>query len=77
VSELGPAAGAVPPRPAVTGADLVRFRKARKLSQRELAALMGVGHGMVAKAELVPSKALGEGMAAAFTSVALPSSATE
>lgn len=63
--------------PAFTGADLAQFRAERRLSQRELAARMEVGHGMVAKAELVPAKALGEGMAAAFARVALPGGATE
>ncbi len=62
--------------PTWTGADLARFRAVRHLSQRELAALMGVGHGMVAKAEVVPAKALGDGMAAAFSKVALRGSAT-
>ena len=61
---------------AFTGADLVRLRGERALSQRELAVLLGVGHGMVGKAELVPSKPLGEGMAAAFARVALPGGAT-
>ena len=56
----------------VTSADLARLRADRHISQRELAALMGVGHGMVAKAELVPTKALGDGMAAAFARGALP-----
>lgn len=58
-----------------TGADLNRFRTERGLSQRELAVLMGVGHGMVGKAELVPTKALGERMLAAFAGVALPGGA--
>jgi DNA-binding transcriptional regulator YiaG len=62
--------------PALTGADLACFRAERKLSQRELAALMGVGHGMVAKAELVRERGLGEGMASAFARVALPATAT-
>jgi hypothetical protein len=69
-----------PPRaariPDWTGGDLACLRAERHLSQRELAALMGVGHGMVAKAEVLPGKPLGAGMAAAFTKVALPSSAT-
>jgi hypothetical protein len=62
--------------PVWTGVDLARLRAERHLSQRELAAIMGVGHGMVGKAELAPAKPLGEGMAAAFTKVALPGSAT-
>lgn len=67
----------VEPRPPTwTGADLARFRAERHLSQRELATLMGVGHGMVAKAEVVPTKPLGDGMAAALSKVALPGSAT-
>jgi transposase len=58
-----------------TGADMNRLRTERGLSQQELAALMGVGHGMVGKAELVPTEALGERMLAAYVQVALPGGA--
>jgi len=58
-----------------TGADLARLRAERNLSQRKLAALMGVGRGMLAKAEVQPTKLFGEGMAAAFAKVALPGGA--
>lgn len=59
-----------------TGRDLARLRGERSLSQRELAVLLGVGHGMIGKAELVPTKPLGEGMQAAFATVAANGSAT-
>lgn len=68
--------GAATTPPAWTGADLVRLRAERHLSQRELAVLMGVGHGMVAKAEVMSARPLGDGMAAAFSKVALPGGAT-
>lgn len=62
--------------PAYTGADLARLRTVRGLSQRELAVLLGVGHGMVGKAELVPTKPLGAGMREALARLALPGSVT-
>jgi DNA-binding transcriptional regulator YiaG len=77
------AAAAQPPAPVApaegtvySGADLARLRVERGLSQRELAALLGVGHGMVGKAELVPTKPLGDGMRDAFARLALPGGAT-
>lgn len=66
---------AAKPVAAFTGADINRLRTERGLSQRELAALMGVGHGMVGKAELVPTKPLGERMQAAFARGAPPGGA--
>jgi DNA-binding transcriptional regulator YiaG len=47
---------------AFTGRDLARLRAERRLSQRQLAELLGVGHGMVAKAEVAASEPLGERM---------------
>jgi hypothetical protein len=50
-------------------------REARRIctrSERGLAALLGAGHGMVAKAGVKSTKPLGEGMAAAFSKLALP-----
>lgn len=47
---------------ALTGGDIARFRAERRLSQRQLAELLGVGHGMVAKAEVAASEPLGERM---------------
>ncbi|MEQ1564651.1 MAG: helix-turn-helix domain-containing protein [Myxococcota bacterium] len=44
--------------PALTGADLVRFREAHGLTQRQAAERLGVAHGTVAKAELLPSQPL-------------------
>ncbi len=44
----------------LTGADLARFRAGSGLTQRQAAALLGVAHGTVAKAELAADKALGE-----------------
>ena len=44
----------------LTGADLAAFRAGSGLTQRQAAALLGVAHGTVAKAELAADKALGE-----------------
>lgn len=44
--------------PALTGADLVWFREAHGLTQRQAAERLGVAHGTVAKAELLPSQPL-------------------
>lgn len=52
--------------PALTGAELSRFRAERGLSQRQAAELLGVAHGTVAKAELAPDKALGEKLSRAL-----------
>lgn len=52
--------------PALTGADLVRWRKQRGLTQRAAAALLGVAHGTVGKAEMVPCRALGEALTVAL-----------
>lgn len=46
----------------LTGADLARLRGERQLSQRKFAELLGVGHGMVAKAEVAASEPLGDRM---------------
>lgn len=54
------------PAPALTGADLVRWRKQRGLTQRAAAALLGVAHGTVGKAETVPRRALGEALTVAL-----------
>ena len=50
----------------LTGADLAQFRAEQGLSQRELAARLGVAPSTVAKAELDRAKALGEQLAAAL-----------
>lgn len=47
---------------ALTGRDFARLRAERRLSQRQLPELLGVGHGMVAKAEVAASEPLGERM---------------
>ncbi len=52
--------------PALTGADLVRWRKQRGLTQRAAATLLGVAHGTVGKAEMVPRRALGEALTVAL-----------
>ncbi len=44
----------------LTGADLAAWRSARGLTQRPAAELLGVAPSTVAKAELLPGKALGE-----------------
>ena len=44
----------------LTGADLAAWRSARGLTQRPAADLLGVAPSTVAKAELLPGKALGE-----------------
>ncbi|MCB9694322.1 MAG: hypothetical protein H6736_21135 [Alphaproteobacteria bacterium] len=56
-AQAGDASGAPS---ALTGGELARFRSERGLSQRQAAEILGVAHGTVAKAELVPDKALGE-----------------
>lgn len=50
----------------LTGADLVRWRSAQGLSQRQAAERLGVAHGTVAKAEIAPEKVLGELLAVAL-----------
>jgi hypothetical protein len=45
-----------------TGADLLRFRSERSLTQRQAALLLGVAPGTIAKAELLPAKPLGEAL---------------
>lgn len=47
---------------AFTGGDLARLRTDRKLSQRQFAEVLGVGYGMVAKAEVAAGEPLGERM---------------
>jgi DNA-binding transcriptional regulator YiaG len=49
----------------LTGADLARTRNERGLSQRQLAERLGMGHGMVAKAEAAAWKPLAPRMQAA------------
>lgn len=63
---VGTAAPGTAPTAALTGADLGQFRAQRGLSQRQAAGILGVAHGTVAKAELVPDKALGEQLARAL-----------
>lgn len=46
----------------MTGGDLARLRAERKLSQRQFAEVLGVGYGMVAKAEVAAAEPLGERM---------------
>ena len=58
-----------PAGPPLTGRDLARLRAERRLSQRQLAELLGVGHGMVAKAEVAASEPLGERMRRAVTAM--------
>jgi hypothetical protein len=53
----------------LTGRDLSRFRAARSLSQRGAAELLGVAHGTVAKAELLPDKPLAEQLERALQAV--------
>ncbi len=55
--------------PRLTGQDLVRFRAARSISQRGAAELLGVAHGTVAKAELLPDKPLAEQLERALKAV--------
>lgn len=50
----------------LTGADLVRWRTARGVTQRVAAEVLGVAPSTVAKAELLPTKALGEALAIAL-----------
>ena len=50
------------PLPPITGSELARLRTERRLSQRQLAERLGVGHGMVAKAEVAAAEPLGERM---------------
>ena len=50
------------PDTTLTGRHLPRLRAERWLSQRQLAELLGVGHGMVAKAEVAAFEPLGERM---------------
>lgn len=50
----------------LTGADLARWRAQRGLTQRVAAELLGVAHGTVGKAELLPGKPLGEALSAAL-----------
>lgn len=59
-----------------TGADLARLRAVRKLSQRQLADALGVGHGMVAKAEVAAAEPLGERMRAAVGALLAKGSGT-
>ena len=60
VANQPPRAFVAPPRPVLTGADLAAWRSARGLTQRPAATLLGVAPSTVAKAELLPGKALGE-----------------
>lgn len=46
--------------PALTGADLARYREAHGFTQRQAAERLGVAHGTVAKAELLPAQPLGD-----------------
>jgi hypothetical protein len=50
----------------LTGADLVRWRTASGITQRAAAELLGVAPSTVAKAELLPTKALGDALAVAL-----------
>jgi hypothetical protein len=50
----------------LTGADLVRWRTAAGITQGAAAELLGVAPSTVAKAELLPMKALGEALAVAL-----------
>jgi len=50
----------------LTGGDLARWRAARGITQRDAAAELGVAPSTVAKAELVPSKQLGEHLQSAM-----------
>lgn len=50
----------------LNGADLVRWRTAGGLTQRAAAEVLGVAPSTVAKAELLPAKALGEALVAAL-----------
>jgi hypothetical protein len=67
-AEHDPDAADAADRP-LTGRDLLRFRAARSLSQRGAAELLGVAHGTVAKAELLPDKALAEQLERALQAV--------
>lgn len=51
---------------APTGDDLVRFRQAHGLTQREAAARLGVAHGTVGKAEAAPGRPLSPQLAEAL-----------
>ncbi len=55
-----PRALALSSTPVLSGADLAAWRSARGLTQRPAAELLGVAPSTVAKAELLPGKALGE-----------------
>jgi hypothetical protein len=67
-AEHDPDAADAADRP-LTGRDLSCFRAARSLSQRGAAELLGVAHGTVAKAELLPDKPLAEQMERALQAV--------
>jgi hypothetical protein len=58
-AEAGPVAAREGERP-LTGLDLVRWRTTRGITQRAAAQELAVAPSTVAKAELVPSKPLGE-----------------
>jgi len=61
-----PSALVSPTTPALTGGDLLGWRTARGLTQRAAAELLAVAPSTVAKAELLPEKALGEALVAAL-----------
>jgi len=55
-----------------TGADLVRFRSEHTLTQRAAAEKLGVAHGTIAKAEIVPTKPLGPTLQQAISRITEP-----
>lgn len=50
----------------LTGADLVRWRTEKAITQRAAAEVLGVAPSTVAKGELLPMKPLGEALAVAL-----------
>jgi len=52
-----------------TGADLARYRKERKLTQRAMAAMLQVSAGTISKAEHAPDKVVGRGLQAGMDRV--------
>ena len=64
-----PLAFTSPATAVLSGADLAAWRSARGLTQRPAAELLGVAPSTVAKAELLPGKALGEQLQVALAAV--------